>query len=70
MGDSGSALAIKLRDRWVLRGVVSAATSESCNGESAVLYTDVAQFRDWINGFTEKRWVKRCIAMTLNEIFD
>jgi secreted trypsin-like serine protease len=47
-GDSGSGLAVKENDVWVIYGIVSATLAGSCNGQSNVVYTSVAQFSDWI----------------------
>lgn len=51
-GDSGGGLVLKYGDQWYLRGVVSVALSDphtkSCNLNSYVVYTDVAQYDSWI----------------------
>jgi secreted trypsin-like serine protease len=49
-GDSGSGLAIKQNDKWVLKGVVSATVSETCDGQVPVLHTHVGHFINWIQG--------------------
>lgn len=50
-GDSGGALAIKVNNQWIIRGIVSVAIPQSnsiCNLKHFVLFTDVAKFTDWI----------------------
>jgi secreted trypsin-like serine protease len=56
-GDSGSGLAIKQNDKWVLKGVVSATMSTSCDGEAHVVFTHVGHFVNWIQGFISQTYV-------------
>ncbi|KAJ6633491.1 Serine protease gd [Pseudolycoriella hygida] len=50
--DSGGGMALKINNRWFLRGIVSAAIADSsnsiCNQGSYIVYTDVAKFVSWI----------------------
>ncbi|GAB0092288.1 hypothetical protein DMENIID0001_072780 [Sergentomyia squamirostris] len=54
-GDSGGGLIFDRNGRWTLRGVVSTALStdgsNTCNLNEYVVFTDVAQFTDWILSF-------------------
>ncbi|XP_055853321.1 serine proteinase stubble-like [Episyrphus balteatus] len=51
-GDSGSGLMIYIRNKWMLRGIVSIGLSNQndrqCNLKEYVVYTDIAQFLGWI----------------------
>lgn len=51
-GDSGSGFAFKVDNKWMLRGIVSAALADpvasTCNLGEYVVFTDVAKFIDWI----------------------
>ncbi|XP_055678842.1 serine protease gd-like [Lutzomyia longipalpis] len=54
-GDSGGPFVFKKDGRWTLRGVVSTSLltdgSNTCNLNEYVVFTDVAQFTDWITSF-------------------
>lgn len=54
-GDSGSGLAFKIDNKWMLRGIVSAALadpiSSTCNLGEYVVFTDVAKFVGWIKTY-------------------
>ncbi|KAF2902517.1 hypothetical protein ILUMI_03667, partial [Ignelater luminosus] len=51
-GDSGSGFLMRVNGRWTVRGVVSISLlnelDRSCDLEQYVVYTDVAQFIDWV----------------------
>lgn len=50
-GDSGGAMAIKYKNQWTLRGIVSVAISKSnniCDLRHYVIFTDIAKLLDWI----------------------
>ncbi|XP_062712517.1 phenoloxidase-activating factor 1-like [Aedes albopictus] len=53
-GDSGSAMAMKYKNRFYLRGVVSKAildeTTGKCDADNYAIYIDVPKFMHWILG--------------------
>lgn len=53
-GDSGGCLAMKVNNRWTLRGVVSVAIPNEdkfCDLNNYVVFTDAAKFKDWIKQY-------------------
>lgn len=42
---------IRENQRFVLRGIVSAARDGSCTGNKSTVFTDVAKFGNWIQYF-------------------
>ncbi|XP_055375413.1 serine protease gd-like, partial [Condylostylus longicornis] len=53
-GDSGSGLMMDLAGRWHLRGIVSGSLQHAvttCDLREYVVYTDVAQFINWIHSY-------------------
>ncbi|GAB0097624.1 hypothetical protein DMENIID0001_132840 [Sergentomyia squamirostris] len=57
-GDSGSGLLFKRNDKWVLRGIVSTALTDtktsSCNLKEYTIFTDIVSFLPWIETFLTK----------------
>lgn len=54
-GDSGGGFFSLKGTSWILKGTVSSskmAIDMSCNGSSAIIYTDVREFVDWIDFIT------------------
>ncbi|XP_018335651.1 serine protease gd [Agrilus planipennis] len=50
-GDSGGGFVMKIREKWVLRGVVSYSLSKRdriCDLEEYVVFTDASKFTEWI----------------------
>lgn len=50
-GDSGSGMAILIKDRWTLTGIVSAALAgpaNICDLSNYVVFTDVSKYHHWI----------------------
>lgn len=56
-GDSGSGMTMRRNNRWVLRGIVSAALADpvmnTCNLQEFVVFTDASKFVTWIKSFME-----------------
>lgn len=54
-GDSGSGMTIMRDNRWILRGIVSAALADpiknTCNLGEYVVFTDAAKFVNWIRSY-------------------
>lgn len=54
-GDSGGGMSFKRNNRWMLRGIVSAALADpienTCNLDEFVVFTDVAKFVSWIKSY-------------------
>lgn len=54
-GDSGGGMTFKVNNKWMLRGIVSAALSDpivnSCNLAEYVVFTDAAKFVGWIRSY-------------------
>lgn len=54
-GDSGGGFLMEVNKRWTLRGVVSMSLLHEMNGtcdlEQYVVFTDAAQFLDWLMPF-------------------
>ncbi|XP_063708228.1 serine proteinase stubble-like [Culicoides brevitarsis] len=54
-GDSGGGLTMFKNERWYLRGIVSTSlydtSTSSCDVKNYVVFTDVAQFLDWIHSY-------------------
>lgn len=50
-GDSGGGFVMQLKDKFYLRGVVSAAVQSYsfCTVDEYVVFTDTAFYSDWIN---------------------
>lgn len=51
MGDSGNGLMIRNRNKWMLRGTVSAALgspTQQCVLDQYAIYSDIAMFVEWI----------------------
>lgn len=56
-GDSGGAFAMRKKNRWVLRGVVSASLSDPvafCNLSDYIVFADAAKFSEWIKSFVNR----------------
>jgi len=54
-GDSGGSLAVKIKDRWFLRGIVSLGGHAKqddlfvgCNANQYTIFVDVANYLPWI----------------------
>lgn len=69
LGDSGSNLCFEINGSWTIRGIVSFSASKNCDGKSTVVYTDVAQFTDWIKEtfMQDSTWIQKPSA-TLSSI--
>ena len=56
-GDSGGGFVVKSDGKWYLRGVVSSALYNNelfmCDTHNYAVFTDVAQFKDWIVRYME-----------------
>lgn len=54
-GDSGGGLYIRTKTGWTLRGIVSTAlrNDEECTNLDYIVYTDTAQYIDWIKNITK-----------------
>lgn len=53
-GDSGGAFAVKVGDKYYLRGIVSAALLNlegQCSRTDYVVFTDVSLYSNWINSY-------------------
>lgn len=63
-GDSGGGMFFELDGTWYIRGIVSLSpikkieNENECDPDHYILYTDVAQFIDWIKDQQEKPEVK------------
>lgn len=54
-GDSGGGMTFKVNNKWMLRGIVSAALADpivnACNLGEYVVFTDAAKFVGWIRSY-------------------
>lgn len=54
-GDSGGGMTFYINNKWILRGIVSAALADpilnTCNLGEYVVFTDVAKFISWIKSY-------------------
>ncbi len=54
-GDSGGGMTFKINNKWMLRGIVSAALADpivnTCNLGEYIVFTDAAKFVSWIRAY-------------------
>lgn len=54
-GDSGGGMTFKVNNKWMLRGIVSAALADpivnTCNLGEYIVFTDAAKFVNWIKSY-------------------